>query len=157
MRQTLLKIYTYKDLLEDKIPEEVFEVIEGIGVESMPFSTFHNRWVFEISKYLENVFSKDYWVIPHETSILVSKNPLTYINADIVLISRSRLNKITEHILEIPPDIVFEIVVSYEPNVEYKMKAYREIGVLKQLLKLLKERKFCFQSFLCFKISKLCF
>jgi Uma2 family endonuclease len=141
MRQTILKIYTYKDLLEDKIPEEIFEVIEGIGVESMPFSTFHNRWVFEISKYLENVFSKDYWVIPHETSILVSKNPLTYINADIVLISRSRLNKITEHILEIPPDIVFEIVVSYEPNIEYKMNAYQKIGVLKQFWVYPKERK----------------
>ena len=119
MRQTILKIYTYKDLLEDKIPEEVFEVIEGIGVESMPFSAFHNRWVFEISKYLENVFSKDYWVVPHETSILVSKNPLTYINAD----------------------IVFEIVVSYEPNVEYKMNAYQRIGVLKQFWVYPKERR----------------
>jgi Uma2 family endonuclease len=68
-----------------------------------------------------------------------------------------RLPKLTKNILEIPPDIVFEIVVSYEPNVEYKMKAYKEIGVLKQLLKLLKERKFCFQGFLCFKISELCF
>ena len=49
-----------------------------------------------------------------------------------MIISKKRLPILTKNILEIPPDIVFEVVVSYEPNVEYKMKAYREIGVLKQ-------------------------
>jgi hypothetical protein len=132
MKQITEKIYTYEDLVENKIPEEVFEVIEGIGVESMATSSYHNEWVSELFYYLRRIYGKSYKVLTNETSILVSKNPLTYINADILLISKSKLSKTTEHILEIPLDIVFEIVVSYEPNMEYKMKAYKEIGVLKQ-------------------------
>ena len=132
MKQITEKIYTYDDLIENKIPEEVFEVIEGIGVESMATSSYHNGWVGLLYNYLFRNFIKNYWVLPNETSILIKKIPLTYLNADIVLIKRERLPILTKNILEIPPDIVFEIVVSYEPNVEYKMKAYREIGVLKQ-------------------------
>jgi Uma2 family endonuclease len=45
-----------------------------------------------------------------------------------MIIRKKRLPRLTKNILEIPPDIVFEIVVSYEPNVEYKMKAYKEKG-----------------------------
>ena len=132
MKQITEKIYTYEDLIENKIPEDVFEVIEGIGVEGMATSSYHNGWVSELFYYLRRYYGKNYRVLTNETSILISENPLTYLNADIVLISRERLPRLTKNILEIPPDIVFEIVVSYEPNVEYKMKVYREIGVLKQ-------------------------
>jgi Uma2 family endonuclease len=132
MKQITEKIYTYDDLIENKIPEDVFEVIEGIGVEGMATSSYHNAWVSELFYYLRRYYGGNYRVLTNETSILISKNPLTYLNADIVLIKRERLPILTKNILEIPPDIVFEIVVSYEPNVEYKMKAYREIGVLKQ-------------------------
>jgi hypothetical protein len=141
MRQTILKIYTYKDLLEDKIPEEIFEVIEGIGVEGMPWGVLHSVWVNKLSWYLTKNYSKNYWILSGEISILISKSPLTYLNSDIVLISKEKLKTITEHILEIPPDILFEIVVSYEPNVEYKMNAYQKIGVLKQFWVYPKERK----------------
>jgi Uma2 family endonuclease len=141
MKQITEKIYTYEDLIENKIPEYVFEVIEGIGVESMATSSYHNEWVSELFYYLRRIYGKSYKVLTNETSILVSKNPLTYVNADILLISKSKLSKTTEHILEIPPDIVFEIVVSYEPNVEYKMNAYQKIGVLKQFWVYPKERR----------------
>jgi Uma2 family endonuclease len=77
-------------------------------------------------------FKDKYQVLGGETSILINKVPLTYLDADVVLISKKRLPKLTKNILEIPPDIVFEIVVSYEPNLEYKMNAYQKIGVLKQ-------------------------
>jgi Uma2 family endonuclease len=132
MKQITEKIYTYEDLIENKIPEEVFEVIEGIGVESMATSSLHGAWVFTLSEYLGRHFKKLYYILSGEVSIIVSKNPLTFLSADIMIISKKRLPKLTKNILEIPPDIVFEIVVSYEPNVEYKMKAYKEIGVLKQ-------------------------
>ena len=71
-------------------------------------------------------FKRISWKAFYDVSIIVSKNPLTFLSADI------RLPILTKNILEIPSDIVFEIVVSYEPNVEYKMKSYKEIGVLKQ-------------------------
>ena len=132
MKQITKKIYTYDDLIENKIPEEVFEVIEGIGVESMATSSLHGAWVGAIIDYMRRNFKNNYYILGGEISILINKVPLTYLNADIVLISRERLPILTKNILEIPPDIVFEIVVSYEPNVEYKMKAYKEIGVLKQ-------------------------
>jgi len=132
MKQITEKIYTYEDLIENKIPEDVFEVIEGIGVEGMTTSSLHGAWVMILGEFLMKHFKNKFHVLGGETSILINKVPLTYLNADIVLISKKRLPKPTKSILEIPPDIVFEIVVSYEPNVEYKMKAYREIGVLKQ-------------------------
>jgi Uma2 family endonuclease len=141
MKQTLLKIYTYKDLLEDKIPEEIFEVVEGMGVKGMPTSSLHNKWVSEIFFYLRKKFSKNYEVLTNETSILISKIPLTYLNADIIIIERRKIKTFSENILEVPPDVVFEIVVSFEANTEYKMNAYQKIGVLKQFWVYPKERK----------------
>ena len=134
MKQITEKIYTYDDLIENKIPEDVFEVIEGIGFESMATSSLHGAWVGAIIDYMRRNFKNknNYYILGGEISILINKVPLTYLNADIVLIKRERLPILTKNILEIPPDIVFEILVSYEPNVEYKMKAYKEIGVLKQ-------------------------
>ena len=141
MRQTILKIYTYKDLLEDRIPEEIFEVVEGVGVKEMPTSSLHNKWVSEIFFYLRKKFSKNYEVLTNETSILISKIPLTYLNADIIIIERRKIKTFSENILEVPPDVVFEIVVSFEANTEYKMNAYQKIGVLKQFWVYPKERK----------------
>jgi Uma2 family endonuclease len=141
MKQITEKIYTYEDLIENKIPEDVFEVIEGIGVEGMATSSLHGAWVMILGEFLMKHFKNKFHVLGGETLILINKVPLTYLNADIVLISKERLPKPTKNILEIPPDIVFEIVVSYEPNIEYKMKAYKEIGILKQFWVYPKERK----------------
>ena len=56
MKQITEKIYTYKDLVENRIPEEVFEVIEGIGVESMATNFLHGTCVFTLSEYLGRHF-----------------------------------------------------------------------------------------------------
>ena len=50
MKQITEKIYTYEDLIENKIPEEVFEVIEGIGVESMATSSLHGAKTSKTNK-----------------------------------------------------------------------------------------------------------
>jgi len=132
MKQAIKKVYTYEDLLENKIPEDVFEVIEGVGIKNMAWSSLHGEWITEIVYYLKKNFDKNYKILSGEISIIVSRNPLTYINADILMIKKEKLPKTTKNILEIPPDLIFEVVVSYEPNIDYKMKAYKEIGVLKQ-------------------------
>jgi hypothetical protein len=56
MKQIIEKIYTYEDLVENRIPEEIFEVIEGIGVESMATNSLHGAWVFTLSEYLGRHF-----------------------------------------------------------------------------------------------------
>ena len=132
MKQAIKKFYTYEDLLENRIPEDIFEVIEGVGIKNMAWSLYHNAWVSELFYYLRRVYGKNYIVLTNETSILITKNPLTYLNADIILVSKIKLPKLTKNILEIAPDLIFEIIVSYEPNIDYKMRAYKEIGVLKQ-------------------------
>ena len=50
MKQITKKTYTYEDLIENRIPEEVFEVIEGIGVESIATSSLHGAKASKTNK-----------------------------------------------------------------------------------------------------------
>ena len=125
------KIWTYEQL--DEIPEHSI-VLNGKEIEIRTASVKHGRWVFEVSNKLNKIFKRKYNVMVGEVGILIKKNPLLILSADIVLISKS--------ILQLAPDLVIEIEKEKEEiDIEEKMNYYSSIGIKKQIWVLLSKRE----------------
>jgi len=128
------KLWTYEDYISGKIPPDVSEIINGKEVRKMPVGGFHGRLELLIGMFLEKNL-KEYTVLVGEVGLLISRNPLILRGADIVVISKERLPDIPESSIDIPPDLIIEIV-SPSDSAEYvqsKIRDYKNWGVFKQV------------------------
>ncbi len=128
------KLWTYEDYVRGRIPSDVSEIINGEEVKKMPTGGFHARLELLIGMILEKAL-KGYIVLVGEVALLLSKEPFVLRGADIVAVSKERMKEIPEGAIEIPPDLIVEIV-SPSDSAEYvqgKMREYRDWGVLRQV------------------------
>ncbi len=128
------KLWTYEDYIAGKIPPDVSEIINGKEVKKMPVGGFHGRLELLIGMFLERNLRK-YTVLIGEVGLLISRDPLILRGADIVVISKERMRDIPEGSIDIPPELIIE-VVSPSDSAEYvqgKIKDYKTWGVFKQV------------------------
>ncbi len=130
MRVSEKKIYTYDDL--DRLPSEGwYEVIDGEVVELAPTGFEHGDYEFGIGLYLKNKLKGKGYVVGGEVGIIIKREPLRIRAADIIYISKERLKTKPKGMLEVPPELVVEIVSEGNTygEIEGKVKDYLEFGV----------------------------
>ncbi len=129
------RIWTYEGYLRGEIPPEVSEVVEGKEVRKMPTGGLHGWLEGMLYWMLSRALRQNFYVLVGEVALLLSRSPLTLLGADIVVISRERLKTLPEGAVEIPPDLIVEIVSPSErvPYVLKKMEDYRRWGVKRQV------------------------
>jgi Uma2 family endonuclease len=133
------KIWTYEQI--DEIPEHSI-VLNGKEIEIMAGSIKHSKWTSKLNYNMEKLYRKKYHILTNEVSILINKEPLLILSADIVLVSKKKLKDISDRILEIPPDLVIEIEKEKEEiDIEEKINYYSSIGIKKQIWVLLSKRE----------------
>ncbi len=127
------KLLTYEDL--GSIPEG-FEIIEGRLKELAPVGGEHGFLEQKVGRKIDEKLEKEGYVLVGEVGLVISKDPLTVRAADIVYISKRKLKKLPKGMLEIPPDLVVEIISpsnTFE-EIEEKVADYMDFGVGRILL-----------------------
>ena len=126
------KLVTYEDL--ENIPEG-FEVVEGRLKELAPVGGEHGFLEAEVAFKIKEL-EKEGYVLVGEVGLVISKDPLTVRAADIVYISKKKLKSLPKGMLEVPPDLVVEIISpsnTFE-EIEEKVADYMRFGVGRILL-----------------------
>ncbi len=126
------KVFTYEDI--DRIPEGC-EVIKGRLRELAPTGGEHGFYEAEIGYELRKRKPKGY-VLVGEVGLVISRNPLTVRCADIVFLSKEKVKELPKGLIEVPPDLVVEIVSpsnTYE-EIEEKIADYMGFGVWRILI-----------------------
>ncbi|NPA54058.1 MAG: Uma2 family endonuclease, partial [Aquificae bacterium] len=128
------KKLTYEDI--NKLPEGNYEIIDGEIKEMAPAGFEHGKYEYKFAFFFEKHLKDKGYISVGEVGILISKNPLRIRGADIVYISKKRTKEEPKGILEIPPDLIIEII---SPNntiseMEEKIEDYFSIGVPKVIL-----------------------
>ena len=127
------KLVTYEDL--ENIPEG-FEVVEGRLKELAPVGGEHGFLEQKVSRKIDEKFEGEGYVLVGEVGLVISKDPLTVRAADIVYISKKKLKSLPKGMLEVPPDLVVEIISpsnTFE-EIEEKVADYMRFGVGRILL-----------------------
>lgn len=129
------KKLTYYDL-QNGLPDGHYEIIDGEVKEVTPTGFLHGKWEGEIYSKLKEVLNDKGFLAVGEVGILISKEPLRIRGADVVFVSKEKLDKEPEGILEIAPDLVIEIVspANTMSEMELKIRDYLKIGVEKIIL-----------------------
>ncbi len=137
------KVWTYEDYISGRIPPEVSEVLEGKGVRKMPTGGLHGELENLIAFLITSSVRKKYRILVGEIALLLSRSPLNLRGADIVVISKKRLRTPPEGAIDIPPELVIEIVSPYEtlPYVIRKIEDYRKWEIKKQVWIFLKDKE----------------
>lgn len=128
------QVFTYEDLKH--LPEGNYEIIDGERREMTPTGFEHGRFELKIARLLEDSLKGKGYVAVGEVGILINKNPLRLRAADVVYISKERTPERPKGILEIPPDLIIEIVSESNTAWEItdKVKDYLSIGVERIIL-----------------------
>ena len=128
------KSFTYEDIRA--LPEGPYEIIDGERIDMTPTGFRHGRFEFKIARLLEDFFKDKGYVAGGEVGIIITKSPLRVRAADVVYISKKKLPVEPEGMLEIPPDLIVEIVS--ESNMQWeltsKVKDYLSFGVERVVL-----------------------
>ena len=129
------KVWTYEDYLSGRIPAEVSEVVKGKEVRKMPTAFAHGYIESYLTTVLRSKLATEHWIASGEVGLLLSRSPLTIRGADIVVVSKDRLKGVPKGAMEVPPDLVIEIVSPSDslPYILEKMEDYRRWGVKRQV------------------------
>ncbi len=123
------KIFTYEDITH--LPEGNYEIIDGERHETIPAGFEHGYLVGNFAELLGKYLKDKGNIAVGEIGVLISKNPLRIRAADVVYISKEKAPQSPKGILEIPPDLIIEIIS--ESNTAWEMtekvKDYLSIGV----------------------------
>jgi Uma2 family endonuclease len=125
---------TYEDIT--RLPDGNYEVIDGERRDMTPPGFEHGDWEMRIGEYLRVKLRDSGYVAVGEVGILISRSPLRIRAADVVYISRTKASEKPKGILEIPPDLVVEIVSenNTQSGMMEKVKDYLSIGVSRVVL-----------------------
>ncbi|MBW8049549.1 MAG: Uma2 family endonuclease [Cytophagales bacterium] len=134
MEKTLTqnRIYTYDDL-NYFLPNGNYEIIDGKKVNMSPTGFIHGEFEFNIARFLKDHLENKGYVSVGEIGIVISKKPFRLRAADVVYISKETSASKPEGILEIAPDLIFEILSKDDTiqDMNDKIKDYLSIGVKK--------------------------
>jgi Uma2 family endonuclease len=128
------KIYTYEDI--NSLPEGNYEIIDGVRYDMSPTMFEHGDLEGAFYELLKKHLKTKGYVAVGEIGIVINRNPLRLRAADVVYISKERSPEKPVGILEIPPDLIVEIL-SEENSARYineKVRDYLSIGVKKVVL-----------------------
>ncbi|NPA12573.1 MAG: Uma2 family endonuclease [Aquificae bacterium] len=128
------KRLTYKDI--NNLPEGSYEVIDGEIKEMSPAGFLHGKLEGLIFSFLWKKLKDKGYMSVGEVGVLINKDPLRVRGADIVFISKEKVEKEPIGILEVPPDLIIEIVSPSNTltEMEEKIQDYFSIGVPKVIL-----------------------
>ena len=128
--------YTYEDVLKGTLPEGLYEIVNGEVVEMAPTSFEHGGYEGDIVYYLKEKARKKAYIVCGEVGLITSKNPLTVRGLDIAYISREKLKEKPKGMLEVPPDLVIEILSPSNTytEIEEKVQELLDFGVERVLL-----------------------
>jgi Uma2 family endonuclease len=127
-------IFTYEDL--DHLPEGNYEIIDGERRDMSPTGAIHGKIEFKLAKLLENYFGMKGHVLVGEVGVVIKRFPLQVRAADVVYISKTKLQVLPRGMLETAPDLIIEIVSPDNTIYEMteKVKDYLSIGVDRVIL-----------------------
>lgn len=117
----IITLEQYEALPEDRR----VEVFEGVVYDMSGPSQIHQRILLKISSMLDSYVARkkgDFLVIPSPFDVILSKNPLTIVQPDIMIVCDR--NKLEENRCNGDPDFVIEIVSPGNPSDDYIKKAY---------------------------------
>ncbi|QJA06250.1 Uma2 family endonuclease [Thermosulfurimonas marina] len=126
--------YTYRDLLEGRLPSGLYEIVGGEVVRMAPAGFVHGDWEGEVYYRLKQLLGHKGWLAVGEVGLVISKEPLTLRAADIVFLSRERCPERPRGYLEIPPDLVVEIERPGAGDIHAKLRDYFSFGVSRVLV-----------------------
>ncbi len=128
------QIFTYDDIA--RLPEGNYEIIEGERYDMTPTSFEHGDVEIRLGEFLRRHIKAKGYVAVGEVGILISKKPLKIRAADVVYISKGKSPERPTGILEIPPDLIIEIISATNTAWEItdKVKDYLLIGVERIIL-----------------------
>jgi len=130
MNNTLVEdtIYTYNDLTF--LPDGNYEIINGKRIDMSPAGFIHGEFESIFSDLLRKHLGKKGYVAVGEIGIVINKAPFKLRAADVVYISKGTSPQKPRGMLEIPPDLVIEII-SKNRNKDFNDKVidYLSIGV----------------------------
>lgn len=128
------KIYTYDDI--KSLPEGNYEIVEGEMVDMTPTGFEHGDFEGIFYEFLKKHLQGKGYVAVGEVGIIINRSPLTVRAADVVYISKEKIIKKPKGLLDIPPDLIIEIVS--ESNIQWqltdKIKDYLSFGVERVIL-----------------------
>ncbi|BCB97115.1 hypothetical protein JZK55_20370 [Dissulfurispira thermophila] len=128
------KIFTYEDI--DSLPEGNYEIIDGERRDMTPTMFGHGRVEFKIAELIERHLGSKGYVAVGEVGIVITKSPFRLRAADVVYISKEKSPEKPKGMLEIPPDLIVEIISEDNSTTELnsKVKDYLSMGVGRVML-----------------------
>lgn len=119
---------TYEDL--KNLPEGNYEIIDGEHKEMTPTGFEHGDFEASFVELLKRHLKGKGYVASGEVGILINKSPLRLRAADVVYISKEKTPEKPKGILEIPPDLIIEIISESNAawEITEKVKDYLSIG-----------------------------
>ena len=128
------QIFTYDDI--NRLPEGNYEIIDGERHDMTPTGFEHGEFEWKFAELLNRYLKDKGYVAVGEIGILIKRKPFRLRAADVVYISKEKSPKKPKGILEIPPDLIIEIIS--ESNTAWEMtdkvKDYLSIGVERIIL-----------------------
>lgn len=123
------QLFTYEDI--HRLPEGNYEIINGERYEMTPTGFEHGSFEGKFFELLTHHLKGKGYVAVGEVGILINKTPLRIRAADVVYISKEKAPERPKGILEIPPDLIIEIISETNTAWEItdKVKDYLSIGV----------------------------
>ncbi len=128
------KIFTYEDI--NSLPEGNYEIIDGERRDMIPTGFYHGDLESSLSEILRKHLKDKGYIAVGEVGIVISKKPFRLRAADVVYISKEKSPERPKGMLEIPPDLIIEIIS--ESNAQWeitdKVKDYLSIGIKRVVL-----------------------
>jgi len=128
------EFFTYEDI--HRLPEGNYEIIDGERREMTPTGFEHGDLEAKLGELLRRYLRDKGYIGVGEVGILINKNPLRLRAADVVYISKKKTPERPRGMLEIPPDLIIEIISESNTASEMteKVKDFLTFGVERIIL-----------------------
>lgn len=122
------KIFTYEDI--NFLPEGNYEIIDGERRDMTPTGFRHGKFEGIFYELLRRHLGDKGHIAVGEIGVVITRKPLRIRAADVVYISKETSPEEPVGILEIPPDLIIEIISESNTSWEVtdKVKDYLSIG-----------------------------
>jgi Uma2 family endonuclease len=123
------RVFTYKDIA--RLPGGNYEIIDGERHDMTPTGFEHGSLEARLGELLRGHLKDKGHVAVGEVGVLIKREPLRIRAADVVYLSKGKSPERPKGILEIPPDLIIEIISESNTASEIteKVKDYLSIGV----------------------------
>ena len=123
------KVYTYDDI--NSLPDGNYEIIDGEMILMTPAGFRHGKFECVLSGILKKHLGSKGYVAVGEVGVVITKRPFRLRAADVVYISKNTSPQEPLGMLEIPPDLIIEIISEDDTarKINDKVRDYLSIGV----------------------------